>query len=116
MPTPRKAKVHKAFEGLVDVLAGSDRRVDRHARGDNDFSLDTFLIFVRELYAIQSDSRGPCWDRIAAGERPAHDLRFYGSLDFLDEFRMDVEIFEGSWHRLRLSKLPGIFQFVIAVT
>jgi hypothetical protein len=29
---------------------------------------------------------------------------------------MNVEIFEGSWHGLRLSKRPGIFQFVIAVT
>ena len=116
LPTPGKAEVHETFERLVSLFGRGNRRVDRHASGDYDFSLDALLVFVGKSYAIQSDRRGPCGGGIACWKCPRHDLGFDGPFDFLDKLRMNVEIFEGSWHGLRLSKLPGIFQFVIAVT
>jgi hypothetical protein len=115
LPTPGKAEIHEALEGLVNVLACGDCRVDKHARGDNDFALDAFLVFVGKSYAIQSDCRWPRGGGICAWIRPAHDLGFYGPFDFLDKLRMDVEIFEGSCHGMRLSKQGGVFQFVFAV-
>jgi hypothetical protein len=115
LPTPRKAEVHKALECLLNFLGCGDRCIDGHACGDDDLSLDTLLVLVREFYAVQSDSRRPYGRGIAGWERPAHDLRYYRLFDFLDKFRMDVEIFKGSWHGSRLSKQCGVFQFVIAV-
>ena len=116
LPTPRKAEVHEALEGLVNVPSRGNCRVDHHTRGDNDFSLDPFLVLVGKSYAIQSDCRRRCWDRIVGWKCPAHDFGFYGPFDFLDKLRVDVEIFEGSWHRLPLSKPSSVFQFVIAAT
>jgi hypothetical protein len=115
LPTPRKAEVHKALECLLNFLGCVDRCIDRHACGDDDFSLDTLLVLIRKFYAIQYNSRRPYGRGIAGWERPAHDLRYYRLFDFRDKFRMDVEIFKGGWHGLRLSKQFGVFQFVIAV-